>query len=96
MRPTDSKQVVPTSLISSARKKLLTSWWQEAHDNKLVTTCYEQPVLALLEQFVASLLPSWTLRQGDNNNWEHAVRTHPDIGLTTTLLQFVYAQAANL
>ncbi len=30
MRPTDSQQVVPTSLISSAR-------------NKLVTTCNEQP-----------------------------------------------------
>jgi translation elongation factor EF-G len=69
---------------------------KQVDDNKLVATCYEQPVLVLLEQLVASLLPSSTLEQGDNNlfqtchnNWEQAVRTHPDIGLTTTLLQLV-------
>jgi hypothetical protein len=49
-----------------------------------------------LEQLVASLLSSSTLKQDDNNlfqtchnNWEQAVRTHPDISLTTTLLQLV-------
>ena len=30
----------------------------QVDDNKLVATCYEQPVLVLLEQLVASLLPS--------------------------------------
>jgi hypothetical protein len=35
---------------------------------------------------VASLLPLSTLY---HNNWEQAVRAHPDIGLTTTLLQLV-------
>jgi hypothetical protein len=91
-RPTDSQQVVPTSMISSARNKLLTSWWQQAR----IATCYEQPVLVLLEQLVANLLPSSTLWQGDNNlfqichnNWEQAVRRYPDISLTTTLLQLV-------
>ena len=61
-----------------------------------VATCYKKPVLALLEQHAASLLPSSTLWQGDNNlfqtchnNWEQVVRTHPDTGLTTTLLQLV-------
>jgi hypothetical protein len=39
MRPTDSQQVVPTSLISSARNKLLTSWWQQARSNLLRTAC---------------------------------------------------------
>jgi hypothetical protein len=39
-RLTDSQQVVPTSMISSARNKLLTSWWQQAR----IATCYEQPV----------------------------------------------------
>ncbi len=34
MRPTDSQQVVPTSLITSARNKLLT----KVDDNKLVAT----------------------------------------------------------
>jgi hypothetical protein len=45
-----------------------------------------------LEQLVASLLPSSTLQQGDNNlfqtchnNWEKALQIHPDIGLTTIL-----------
>jgi hypothetical protein len=33
----DSQQVVPTSLISSARNKLLTSWWQQARSNLLRT-----------------------------------------------------------
>ena len=39
-------------------------------------TCYEQLVLVLLEQLVAS-----------HNNLQQAVRAHPDIDLTTTLLQ---------
>jgi hypothetical protein len=39
MKPTDSQQVVPTSLISSARNKLLTSWWQQARSNLLRTAC---------------------------------------------------------
>jgi hypothetical protein len=39
-----------TSLISSA-----------CYANKLVATCYEQSVLVMLEQLVASLLPSSTL-----------------------------------
>jgi hypothetical protein len=47
----------PTSLISSARNKLLTSWWEQPR----IATCYEQPVLVLLEQLVASQLPSSTL-----------------------------------
>jgi hypothetical protein len=34
---------------------------QQAGDNKFVATCYKQPVLILLEQLVASLLPSSTL-----------------------------------
>jgi hypothetical protein len=38
-RPTDSQQVVPTSLISSARNMLLTSWWQHARSNLLRTAC---------------------------------------------------------
>ena len=38
MRPTDSQQVVPTSLISSARNKL-TSWWRQARSNMLQTAC---------------------------------------------------------
>ena len=39
MRPTDSQQVVLTSLISSARNKLLTSRWQPAPSNWLRTAC---------------------------------------------------------
>ena len=52
MRPTNSQQVVPTSLISCARNKLLI-----IVDSKLliIATCYEQPVLVFLEQFVANL-----------------------------------------
>jgi hypothetical protein len=38
-RPTDSQQVSPTSLISSARNKLFTSWWQQARSNLLRTAC---------------------------------------------------------
>ena len=48
-RPTDSRQVVATSLISFVRNKLM-------HGNKLPATCYEQPALVLLEQLVSSLL----------------------------------------
>ena len=56
--PTDSQQVVPTSLIPSACNKLLI--------NILMTTSlqqlfYQQFVLVLLEQLIASLLPSSTL-----------------------------------
>jgi hypothetical protein len=39
MRPTNSQQVYLTSLISSARNKLLTSWWQQARSNLLRTAC---------------------------------------------------------
>jgi hypothetical protein len=60
MRPTDSQQVVPTSLILSACNKLLTS---QDDGNKLIATCYEQPVLVFLEQLVATC----------QNNWEQAV-----------------------
>jgi hypothetical protein len=63
---------------------------------KLAATCYEQLVLVLLQQLEANLLPPSTLKQGDNNlfqtchnNWEPAVRTHPEIGFITTLLQLV-------
>ena len=45
MRPSDSHQVVPSCL--------------QVDDNKLVATRYEQPVLVLLEQRVAHLLPSY-------------------------------------
>jgi hypothetical protein len=38
-RPTDSQQVIPTSLISSARNKLLTSWYQQARSNLLQKSC---------------------------------------------------------
>jgi hypothetical protein len=54
-------------------------------DNKLVATCYEQLVLVLLEQLVASLLLE-QLVPDLSKQLEQAVRTHPDIGLTTTLL----------
>jgi hypothetical protein len=54
VRRTDSQQVVPKNLILSARNKLLTKWWQQARNNFL----YELPVLILLEQLVAILLPS--------------------------------------
>jgi hypothetical protein len=54
-------------------------------DNKLVATCYEQLVLVLLEQLVASLLLE-QLVPDLSQQLEQAVRTHPDIGLTTTLL----------
>ena len=80
MRPTDSQQVVPTSLMSSARNKLMTT------SNLLRST---QPMLVWLEQLAANLLPSSTLYnnlfQTCHNNWEQAVRTHPDIGLTICL-----------
>jgi hypothetical protein len=56
---------------------------QQVDNNKFVATCYEQPVLVLLEQLLASLLLSSTLQQGDNNlirtchnNWEQAVRAY--------------------
>jgi hypothetical protein len=39
VRPTDSQQVVPTSLIY-ARNKLLTGWWQQARSNLLRTACF--------------------------------------------------------
>ena len=68
----------------------------------LVATCYEQPVLVLLEQLVASVLPSSTLQQGDNNmcqtrhnNWKPAMRTHPDISFKTTLTHLAYADFCN-
>ena len=38
MRPTDLQQVVPTSLISSARNKLLTSWWRQARSDLFIRT----------------------------------------------------------
>jgi hypothetical protein len=82
------QRVVATSLISSARNKLLTSWWQQGCSN-----FYEQPVLVLLEKLVESLLRSSILKQSGNNlfetchnNWEQAVQTHPDIGLTKTFV----------
>jgi hypothetical protein len=90
MRPTDSQQVAPASLVSSARNKLLTSWWQQG---------YEQPVQVLLEQLVATLLPPSTLacnkmittcsRLITTTANKQCMGTHPDIGLTTTLLQLV-------
>jgi hypothetical protein len=50
------KHVVPTSLISSARNKLLTSW-QQARSNLLRTAC-----VSLVETTcIANLLPSSTL-----------------------------------
>ena len=39
MRSTDPQQVVPTSLISSARNKLLTSCRQQSRSNFLRTSC---------------------------------------------------------
>jgi hypothetical protein len=47
---TESQQVVPTNLI------LCITGFCQVDDNKLVATCYEQPVLVLLQQLVASLL----------------------------------------
>jgi hypothetical protein len=92
MRPTDSQQVVPTSLISSARNKLLTYWWRQSRSNLLRaacislvgTTCRKSvTVINLVTRWYDNLFQTW------RNNWEQAMRTHPDIGLTTTLLELV-------
>ena len=49
----------------------------------MITTCYVQTISDLLEQLVASLLPSSTLLQDDNNlfqtfhnNWEEGMQTY--------------------
>jgi hypothetical protein len=91
MRPTDSQQVVPPSLTSSARNKLLTSWWEQARSDLLRTACIKL-VGTTCSKFVTVI--NLVTTQGDNNlfqtchnNWEQAVRAIS--GLTTTLLQLV-------
>ena len=87
MRPTDSQQVVATSLISSACNKLMTT--------ACIATCYERPVLLLLEEVSYCHQPCNTVitycsRLVTTTGNKHAVRNilH-DNGLTATLLQLV-------
>ena len=56
---TDLLQVVPTRLIYAVRNKLLRACCHQLVNN-LLTTCYVQTISDLLEQLVASLLPSTT------------------------------------
>jgi hypothetical protein len=58
-------------------------WYSLQVVNKLMTrrSCWNK-----FSVTVINLVTSWWF-QTCHNNWEQAVRTHPDIGLTTTLLQ---------
>ncbi len=87
MRPTDWQQVVPTSLPRTKLfNKLVTT---SSYSNLLRTACISL-VGTTCSKSVTVINLVTTLFQTCHNNWEQAVRTHPDIGLTTTLLQLVY------
>ncbi len=78
------------SLISSACHKLLSNG-----DNKLVPNCYEQPVLAVLEQLIEVCYRHQPCNKvittcSNHNNWKQEVRPHPDISLITTSVQLRY------
>jgi hypothetical protein len=71
MRPTDSQQVVPTSLISSARNIFLTSWWQQARVNLLRSVCI------ILVGATCNKVITTCSKLVTATAWQQAVRTHP-------------------
>jgi hypothetical protein len=86
MRPTDSQHFVLTSLVSSARNNLLTSWGQQARSKLLRiacislfgTTCNKSVTVINLNVTMCMITRT-----------EQPVQTIPDIGLTTTLIVIV-------